>query len=123
MRWLGLATVVLTVAGCGIADHHPPTSSLDPPTVEFRNAEGVGRWCISPAFSETNHRSCRDSLLASGYREVGPYCAHQVEDGAFSGNVAAWAALGGIGGAISASRMNSAHAAHRAACQQRQAAS
>lgn len=69
MRRLGLASVPRAVAGCAVADHHPPTSSLDPLMVEFRNSEGVGRWCISPAFAETNYRGCRDSLLASGYHE------------------------------------------------------
>jgi len=109
----------IVLAGCGVAQHHPP-ANLDPPAVEFTNAEGVRRYCTSPHYSESNYRSCRSSLLSDGYREVGPYCS-QPEPAGMATNVAVNVLFGGVGGAIAAARMQEAHAAHRTACQQRQA--
>lgn len=107
----------LLVAGCGVANHYPPVGFMDAPAIEFRNAEGVGRWCNSPqaagAFAEANFRSCRDGLLAEGYREIGPWCGGAAPT---AGESAAAAVLGGIPGLLAANNRS----AHYAACEQRQ---
>lgn len=114
MRAIGIALLLLT--GCGVANHHPPVGLMDAPAIEFRNAEGVGRWCPqgNRPLDAAEFRACRERLLADGYREVGPWCGGTTPTG---GEVAAAAALGGISGVMTTQD----RAAHQRACEQRQA--
>lgn len=118
MRAFGFA-MLLALAGCGVANHYPPIGLLDAPAIEFRNAEGVGRWCTSPdapgALSGANYRACREGLLADGYREIGPWCGGPAPT---AGSVALSVLAGGIAGAAIAG----AQSDHHAACQRRAAA-
>lgn len=105
------------LVGCAVANQHPPVGLMDAPAIEFRNAAGQGRWCTSPdapgVLSGANYRACRDELLASGYREIGPWCGGAPPT---SGETAAAVLLGGVSGAIT----SSVRASHHANCQQRQ---
>lgn len=126
MRAFGIAGLVM-LTGCGVANHYPPTGLLDAPAVEFRNAEGLGRWCTSPdapgALSAVNYRSCREGLLADGYQEIGPWCGGTPPtEGETAAIVALSAVTGGLLGAISAARLTDSQAAHHTACQRRAAA-
>jgi hypothetical protein len=111
---LFVISAALLLAGCGVAQRHPP-QNLDPPAVEFSDSEGTRRWCTSPHYSEASYNSCRASLLADGYREIGPYCA-QPEAHTMATNVALGALGGGVMGAVNAGRMQTAHAALRREC-------
>lgn len=126
MRAFGVA-MLLTLAGCGVANHHPPVGLWDAPAIEFRNEAGVSRYCSIPnapgMFAEANFRSCREGLLADGYREVGPWCGGNgaPSEGEAAATVAASALTGGIVGAIGASRLMTARREHAEACQRRAA--
>jgi len=115
MRTVVLA-VVVALSGCGVANHHPPDGVIDAPAIEFRNAERAGRWCTSPdapgALSAANYRACRDSLVADGYREIGPWCGAPAPT---AGSAALNVLVGGIAGVA----MASAQSAHHQACQAR----
>lgn len=115
MRGVGFL-VLVTMTGCGVANHHPPAGLMDAPAIEFRNAAGVGRWCPqgSGPLDGAQFRACREQLLAEGYREIGPWCGGSAPTG---GEVAAAAVLGGISGVAA----TNARAARYAECQQRQA--
>ncbi|MBR0682216.1 hypothetical protein GXW74_17125 [Roseomonas eburnea] len=126
MRAVGFGVAVV-LAGCGVADHYPPSSPMDAPAIEFRNAAGEGRWCTSPsvprAFAEAQYRSCRDSLLAGGYREIGPWCgARAPTEGETATSVALSALGGGILGAVNAGRLADVQRIHYEECQRRAAA-
>jgi hypothetical protein len=112
MRAVVLA-VGAALSACGVANHYPPDGVMDAPAVEFRNAEGVGRWCTSPdapgALSAANYRSCRDGLLAEGYREIGPWRGGPAP-------TAGSAALNVLAGGIAGVAMASAQSAHHRAC-------
>ena len=114
MQRFGALSVVVALAGCGIANEHPPSGFMDAPAIEFRNTEGVGRWCSqgSGPLDGAQFRACRERLLAEGYREIGPWCGGSAPTG---GEVAAAAVLGGISGVAVAN----ARAARHAECQQR----
>ena len=92
---------------------------MDPPSVEFRNAEGNGRWCISPdtpgLLADSVYRACRDNLLSDGYREIGPWCGGAAPT---SGDSLGAFLFGGFMGVATVN----ARAAQYEACQQRQAA-
>lgn len=116
MKFAWLVFGAFGLSACAIVDPHPPTGFMDAPAIEFRNAEGVGRWCPGPdapgMFSKANFRACREELTARGYQEIGPWCGGEAPTG---GETAAALLLGGIRGLVTAQ----ARAAHHAACQRR----
>ena len=113
MQKIALLIAGLGLVGCGVANEHPPSGLMDAPAIEFRNAEGRGRWCSqgSRPLDAMEFRACRERLLAAGYREVGPWCGGAAPT---TGDTVAAIALGGISGAAAIN----ARSARQAECEQ-----